>query len=156
MGNIKKAFYYLKRNGLIDTWYAVRERTDVRHMDELSVFMKNYTGREKVSDIEKKRQRKTVFEKEFFFSILVPAYETAPEYLSELIDSVLAQTYGRYELIIADASESDVVIPVSAITGLKKTAVSQPIPMKRSYLQREIISGCWIMMIRWSLMPFTE
>ena len=40
------------------------------------------------------------------FSILVPAYETKEAYLREMIDSVLGQSYGNLELIIADASRS--------------------------------------------------
>ena len=43
------------------------------------------------------------------FSIRVPAYETKETYLKELIDSVLSQTYGNFELIIADAGTSSKV-----------------------------------------------
>ena len=109
MGNIKRTIAYLKRNGLVATWYAVRERTDVRHMDDLSIFMKEYKGRAPLTALEKKRQQKTVFEKQYRFSVLVPTYETAPVYFRQMVDSVLAQTYPEFELIIADASESDVV-----------------------------------------------
>ena len=42
-----------------------------------------------------------------FFSLLVPAYEPGETFLRALIDSVLAQTYGGFELIIADAGETD-------------------------------------------------
>ncbi len=38
------------------------------------------------------------------FSILVPTYQTPMNYLREMIDSVLAQTYTNWELCIADAS----------------------------------------------------
>ena len=41
------------------------------------------------------------------FSILVPLYETKETYLREMVDSVLSQTYGNFELILADASASD-------------------------------------------------
>lgn len=43
------------------------------------------------------------------FSILVPAFETKEEYLRDMVDSVLSQTYGNFELIIADASATDQV-----------------------------------------------
>ena len=39
-------------------------------------------------------------------SIIVPAYETREVFLSALIDSVTAQSYRNWELILADASES--------------------------------------------------
>nr|MCR5467572.1 glycosyltransferase [Lachnospiraceae bacterium] len=42
-------------------------------------------------------------------SIVVPTYETPEAFLRELIDSVLAQTYGNFELVLADASASDAV-----------------------------------------------
>lgn len=107
MGNIAKTIHYLKRNGLIDTWYAVRERTDRRHMDELSRFMLDYRGREALTEKEISAQKMHVFEREYSFSIVVPAYETKEVYLKELIDSVLSQTYKKWQLVIADASPSD-------------------------------------------------
>lgn len=41
------------------------------------------------------------------FSILVPAYRTDPKFLKELVESVQAQVYPKWELIILDASEED-------------------------------------------------
>ena len=38
------------------------------------------------------------------FSIVVPAYETKQEFLRGMIDSVRRQSYGRWELILIDAS----------------------------------------------------
>ena len=52
-------------------------------------------------------QRCVVWERRELFSILVPAYETDVRHFREMIDSVLAQTYEDWELIIADASPSD-------------------------------------------------
>lgn len=40
-------------------------------------------------------------------SILVPAYETPADFLCQMIDSVLKQSYGRLELCIADGSATD-------------------------------------------------
>lgn len=51
-------------------------------------------------------QRSTVFEKMPLISIAVPAYETKEEFLEALLDSVVAQSYENWELIIADASGS--------------------------------------------------
>lgn len=58
---------------------------------------------------ELSRQRAHVFEKMPLISIVVPAYETKEEFLSALIDSVTAQSYQNYELIIADASKTGTV-----------------------------------------------
>ncbi len=43
------------------------------------------------------------------YSIIVPAFETQPEYLRRMIVSVLHQTWGNLELILADGSESGLV-----------------------------------------------
>ncbi len=39
------------------------------------------------------------------FSVIVPAYLTPEKYLSRMIESVIAQSYGNWELVIADASD---------------------------------------------------
>ena len=49
-------------------------------------------------------QRISVLEGGPRISILVPTYQTPETYLRAMIDSVLAQTYGNWELCIADAS----------------------------------------------------
>lgn len=109
MGVIRKTISYLKRNGIADTWYAVRERTDKGHMDKMSRYMLDYKGREQPGGAVIKAQRERRFQKEYTFSILVPAYETDGTYLAQMIESVLNQTYQRLELIIADASAGEKV-----------------------------------------------
>ncbi len=54
---------------------------------------------------ERKRQEETVFPKDITFSILVPLYNTPEKFLREMIDSVQAQTYGKWELCLADGSD---------------------------------------------------
>lgn len=103
--NLKKTYYYLKKNGISDTYYAVRERLYARTSP---MYMAGYTY-EPPAEEELEKQRKTVFEHTCKFSILVPMYETNPEFATAMIDSVLAQTYSDWELILADASRTDVV-----------------------------------------------
>lgn len=45
------------------------------------------------------------FEKRVLFSILVPLYNTPKEYLKDMMDSVLNQTYDNWELCLADGSD---------------------------------------------------
>lgn len=54
---------------------------------------------------ELRLQRESVFPKAVKFSILVPLYNTPERFLREMIQSVLDQTYGNWELCLADGSD---------------------------------------------------
>ena len=103
--NLKKTYYYYKKNGIVDTYYALRERLYARTSP---LYMAGYDYAP-VPEEELQKQREAVFDNEVKFSILVPMYETKPEFARAMIDSVLAQTYSDWELILADASGTDVV-----------------------------------------------
>lgn len=57
------------------------------------------------SAAERKKEETTVFSKDVTFSILVPLYNTPERFLREMIESVTAQTYGKWELCLADGSD---------------------------------------------------
>lgn len=117
LANVKKTWYYLQKNGVEDTYYAVRERFYAKKSDLYPD--RNYRYRD-ISKQERKRQQAAEFADEHIFSIVVPMYETDPQHAREMIDSVLAQTYPGWELILADASTSDVVErTVSAYTDAR-------------------------------------
>lgn len=106
LSNLKKTWYYLQKNGISDTYYAVRERFYAKSSD---LYPDKGYRYEPVPETELEKQRNISFTNEYRFSILVPMYETKPEFAKEMINSVLAQTYPRWELILADASESNLV-----------------------------------------------
>ncbi|MBR5578169.1 MAG: glycosyltransferase family 2 protein [Lachnospiraceae bacterium] len=54
---------------------------------------------------ERKRQETETFERMVTISILVPLYNTPKEFLCQMIDSVTAQTYGNWQLCLADGSD---------------------------------------------------
>lgn len=56
---------------------------------------------------EANRQKDTVFEKNVKISILVPLYNTPKNFLKEMIDSVVNQTYQNWELCLADGSDKE-------------------------------------------------
>ena len=57
-------------------------------------------------DEERRRQeQETVFPHMVKFSILVPLYNTPQEFLTAMLDSVINQTYGNWELCLADGSD---------------------------------------------------
>lgn len=99
--NLKKTIHYLKKNGIRQAFFAARERIDSERCDD-------YTYQAPTEE-ELLRQRSDGRRFSVKFSILVPAYETREDYLRAMVESVLNQTYGNFELILADASESDQV-----------------------------------------------
>ncbi len=54
---------------------------------------------------ERKRQQNTSFDRMVKISILVPLYNTPKNFLNDMIDSVLKQTYTNWELCLADGSD---------------------------------------------------
>lgn len=99
LSNFSKTIHYLKKNGLKQAYYAAKERIDSEKAD-------NYTYAAPAEE-ELARQRENSKNFSIKFSILVPVYETKEEFLRDMLDSVLSQTYGNFELILADASKSD-------------------------------------------------
>lgn len=61
----------------------------------------------RVTEEERNRQKETVFPKMPLISVLVPLYKTPISFLREMIDSVLDQSYPRFELILANASPEE-------------------------------------------------
>lgn len=97
-----KALKYLRENGARDTvrkaqnWYRVHF-TDV---NDYQAFLR----RNRTSQAQLREQKKTVFQRNLKFSIVVPLYRTPEKYLREMIQSVREQTYGNWELCLADGS----------------------------------------------------
>ena len=101
VSNLKKTFRYLKKNGVRQAFYAAKERVNNEKADQYDYALpEDDILQEQVESAKNFTTR---------FSILVPTYETKEEYLREMVDSVLGQTYGNFELILADASESEQV-----------------------------------------------
>lgn len=116
-GPVQKTINYAKRNGVKAAYYAAMERVDRKHTDQMSAKAASYMGCKEWSilldkeelDKAKEEQRNHKFAYEPLISIVVPTYETDAVFLSELLESVKEQTYANWELILADASNSDKV-----------------------------------------------
>lgn len=99
IANIKKTYYYLKKNGLSASILAIQERMQKGLYEDYC-----YTD---IPEEEIRKQKNDSFENPVTFSILVPAFETNPVYFKELLQSVMEQTYPHWELLIADASKEN-------------------------------------------------
>lgn len=122
IADIKKTYYYLRRNGLKNTWYAARERLSERR-GEPYVFQPP-TEEELAEQSRRARELWDRGEYSAAFSILVPAYRTTPRYLLELINSLRSQSYPYWELILADATEDESVADV--VMGCENVEVMEP------------------------------
>lgn len=106
MFNIRRGISYFKRNGFMKTCYKVSERLK-RDEDEAEYMHAMLSSRPTSGELARQQNRK--FFHNYKFSILVPAYNTDPGFLREMVMSVVRQTYGGWELCIADGSDTDLV-----------------------------------------------
>lgn len=95
---VTRAFSYFKRNGFSALFRRLSQGyTAPSAYNEW--FLKNRTDHQKLDS-----QRNMKLSYSPLISVVVPTYNTPANYLKEMIDSVLAQTYSNWELCIADAS----------------------------------------------------
>lgn len=67
--------------------------------------MKRFGTESFPDEAQRKLEEETVFPRMVKISILVPLYNTPKEFLTEMIDSVMNQTYSNWELCLADGSD---------------------------------------------------
>lgn len=97
--NIKKGILYFKHFGPKEFWVRLTERFQTDDVD-YEEWYRNH----RPSEEELERQRKEKFDYMPLISILVPVYNTPESFLKQMIQSVRAQTYGNWELCIANAN----------------------------------------------------
>ena len=79
----------------------------IKYKKHEKLAMKHF-GTESFPDEGQRRiEEQTVFADPVRISILVPLYNTPEEFLKQMIDSVLAQTYPVWELCLADGSDDE-------------------------------------------------
>lgn len=88
-----------KENGTKYTWRRVQDK--LHHRQDFTKAVRPLFTEEELEE-----QRKDTFPRKVKFSIVVPLYNTPEEFLHEMIQSVLDQTYGNWELCMADGSDS--------------------------------------------------
>ncbi len=96
--NIAKTLRYLKNFGLRDTIKKVLNYSkDSSEYDRIR-------GQQALTEEELQAQRDTEFAQTPLFSFIIPLYCTDGRWLTELIDSIKAQTYGNFEVCFSDGS----------------------------------------------------
>lgn len=96
----KRGISYLKRNGIRETFFKAAERLA---RDGAEAGYAPQTADEETL----RAQRERSFARPYRFSILVPVYEPDPAVFAAMLKSVGDQTYGNWELILADSSEDE-------------------------------------------------
>ena len=82
-----------------------RNRAKTQSKENIKVRFTDVAGAEEEKE-ELEEQRKRTFSYQPLFSVVVPLYRTKPEFLKEMIGSIQAQTYGNWQLCLADGSLS--------------------------------------------------
>ena len=116
METVHVAWDFFKENGL--KALIVKSTHKIQGLDNDYDYAEWYSLT-KPSDEELKRQREEVFAWTPKFSIVIPLYKTPERYLKEMLDSILGQTYGNWELCLVDGSPEgeDVSRIVKKYTG---------------------------------------
>ncbi len=99
---IKKAFLYWKHFGTKEFFHHLEDRLEPEEVPYGPWFEEH-----RLQDKDRKAEEEKKFPEMPLFSIVVPAYHTPERFLREMIESVLNQTYAKWELCIADAGAAE-------------------------------------------------
>lgn len=91
---------YIKSHGLRVTLHKAAKKT----ADRVLMPYHRWALKNAPDEKELAAQRGHVFDDPPFISIVVPVYNTQPALLRALMDSVLAQTYAHFELVLMDGA----------------------------------------------------
>lgn len=103
METVRVAFNFMKKNGL--RALIRKSKSKIQGMDNDYEYTEWYE-KTKPTKEELAAQRAEKFEYSPVFSIVIPLYATPDNFLRELLDSILAQTYTNFEVCLADGSEN--------------------------------------------------
>lgn len=101
METVHVAMDFLKENGL--RALILKSKHKLQGLDNDYDYAEWYKLTQP-SEEELSRQRQETFEYMPKFSIVIPAFKTPERYLKEMLDSIVAQTYGNWEVCVADGS----------------------------------------------------
>lgn len=95
---------YIKHHGLLEFKHEMGKK-----IRGVSTDYEIWLKKKQLSEAELERERNEKFEICPKYSIVIPLYNTPLNYLEELIDSITGQTYGNFQLCLADGSTKEEV-----------------------------------------------
>lgn len=101
--NIRKSIYYLKNYGIRAFIEKAIDKLKNIKIQPYQLWIEK--NEPKVNEL--KEQKKTNFAYEPRISIIVPTFNTPKQFLTDMIESVLTQTYSNWELCIADGASKE-------------------------------------------------
>lgn len=104
--NIKKAYKILQKGGTKEFVRRFRAKCQYCYADQRYRY-RDYLRITRPTEKELEQQRKAHFTYRPCFGVMIPLYNTKPEYLKDLLDSFQAQTYSNFKLFMVDASPAE-------------------------------------------------
>lgn len=106
---LRAVYFFFKRMKTAYVMYGgiIGVMKKLAHKLHQKKVQKDYGSKSYPSEVVRKEQENTKFSKDITFSILVPLYNTPEKFLREMIASVQAQTYPKWELCLADGSDRE-------------------------------------------------
>ncbi len=105
---INRTIEFYNKNGIMKTIQKILSKLPFskqkKYEKEENENYKLWIQNNEPNEVELEKQRNHVFEYEPKISVIVPMYNTKEKYLTELIDSLINQTYSNWELCLADGS----------------------------------------------------
>ena len=101
-----RGLQFLRQNGFAGVYQkAENARANNRYARRKAA--RKYLTKIMPTEEEKEKQRTHAFSENIKISVLVPLYNTPEHFLRDMISSVTGQTYGNWELCLADASDRE-------------------------------------------------
>lgn len=106
---LRVVYFFFKRTKTAYVMYGgiIGVMKKIAHKMHQKKVQKDYGSKSFPTEQERKQQAAVKFPKDITFSILVPLYNTPEKFLKEMIASVQEQTYQKWELCLADGSDSE-------------------------------------------------
>ena len=106
---LRYGFQYLRNYGTKSFIKAALRAIGIYGEEDQNVVYNSWFANHRIMNKELKAQRQTVLKKQPKFSLIVAAYNPPHDMFAKMVESVLDQSYGNWELCIADGSSNDTV-----------------------------------------------